>query len=338
MAQVYLAERRRPATFEVPRVVLKVVRQELLSDDVVVGMFLEEGRLLARLRHPNVVQVIQVDVLNDIPYLVMEYVHGPTLYQIRRRVGRPDEASLGRLLRIVASACEGLHHAHTADLGTGAHGVVHRDVSLQNILVSAESGTTKLIDFGIAKAPDSEWDTDHGLLRGKLSYLAPELIYGASATAASDVFAVGVIVHWLVLGRMPYASTVPLEQRARALPSSLPGVPEDLAHILRSAMAAEPEARPTADELSRALHDAATDRACPPHAIQSFVKTVFPRGEEDWQHLVRPVAEHGTLARLASAYARTKRLWRLAIVAIIAALLAVLVVGLTALGFIVATP
>lgn len=331
MAQVYLARPRRLPDTPANRVVIKVVRQELLTNPTIVGMFLEEGRLLARLQHPHIVRIVDVDMLDDIPFMVIEYVHGPTLFQVRRHVGRPSERDLGRMTMIVAQACRGLHAAHTVPLDDGMQGVVHRDVSLQNILVAAPTGQTKLIDFGIAKAPDSTWDTKEGLLRGKVAYLAPELLGGASASAASDVFAVGVIVFWLVHGRMPHAPSTPIEQRGQPIDADLPGTPDDLAEVLRQATDPHPDARPTAAELADALTEAAAQREAHPDDVRPFVATVFPRGEEDWMHLVRPVAEHGTLARLTAADAQAQGLKRLATVAIVAAALASLTLVATAL-------
>ena len=331
MAQVYLCVRRGAGGFEKP-VVLKVIHSRLLADDAMLEMFVEEARLLSRMQHPHIVDVYEVETRNGVPYLVMAYVNGPTLHQLRRHVGRPQPEQLGFFLLVVAQVCQALHYAHTLTVDGQPLPLVHRDVSSQNILVQSQTGMAKLIDFGIAKAADTTVKTEHGLVKGKLPYLAPEVLAGAPPDARSDLFAVGVLLYWLLTGRMPFTRKGPFHNPEQDPPvdlSSVEGLPDALPPLVMAALATEPEARPpSADALARDLRAIARELGADPAGLAAFVDRVFPRGPEDWQvPLASKVTNHTALDQLTterdlSTTASTGWVIALAVVAIIVALLA----------------
>src|SRR5581483_11740872 len=167
MAQVWVARLRGKHGFE-KFVAIKTILPKFQTDERFQKMFLDEARIASRIEHPNVAQILDVGEQHDITYLVMEWVDGDSLSRLYRALRKKGMTlPLHVLLRVVADACAGLHEAHE-------QGVVHRDVSPQNILVS-QRGVAKVIDFGIAKARDSAVgvETNAGLLKGKIHYMAP---------------------------------------------------------------------------------------------------------------------------------------------------------------------
>lgn len=155
-------------------------------------MFMHEARLAARLNHPNVVQTYEVGQLEGQPFIAMEFLEGQPLHRLQRAA--PKGMPLGIHLRIISEVLAGLSHAHDLrDFGGAPLSVVHRDVSPQNVLVSYE-GQAKVVDFGIAKAATHPSYTELGLVKGKLSYMAPEQTTGESLDRRADLFAIGVML------------------------------------------------------------------------------------------------------------------------------------------------
>ena len=187
MAVVHLA---RDTVLDRP-VAVKVLSGDARTDPDLRARFLREGRLAAGLSHPNVVRVFDTGDDGDGPYLVMECVEGQPLAELRREGGLPpdDVVALGR------QACAGLAHAHAA-------GIVHRDIKPQNLLLQ-EDGVLKVADFGIARGSSGATITVAGTLLGTAGYMAPELIAGAPATVASDLYALGAVLYELLAGRPP---------------------------------------------------------------------------------------------------------------------------------------
>ena len=183
-------------------VVLKRIWPDLSSDQTFVAMFREEARLSIRLNHPNVVQTYEVIEERGHLAIVMEYLHGQTLTAVLNRLGGPRELSLQLRMRVVADVLAGLHYAHElADYGGTPLGVVHRDVSPNNVFVTYD-GQVKLMDFGVAKAEAAGQRTRPGGIAGKLAYLAPEYLRNDYAIdRRADVFAVGVMLWELLTGR-----------------------------------------------------------------------------------------------------------------------------------------
>ena len=198
MAQVFLARQSGPEGFE-KLVVVKRILSHLAENEEFVRMFLQEAKTAARLNHPGIAQIFDLGKVGDSFFITMEYVHGEDF----RRVVKQTNAE-GRTLpiplavRMVIGACEGLDFAHAKNDEQGRPlGIVHRDVSPQNLLVTFE-GQVKVIDFGIAKAADSASNTRTGVLKGKYSYMSPEQAEGQKVNRRSDVFALGIVLYELV--------------------------------------------------------------------------------------------------------------------------------------------
>jgi eukaryotic-like serine/threonine-protein kinase len=232
MATVQLAhdtELRRP-------VAIKVLAEHLAGDVNFRDRFLREARLAARLSHPNVVQVFDAGEDRGQPFIVMEYVPGPTLAE-QGKVP-PAEA-----VQLALQACAGLQHAHEA-------GLVHRDVKPGNLLLS-ETGVLKIADFGIARAPESSRITQHGTVLGTAAYLAPEQAAGDEVTAAADVYSLGAVLYELLTGRPLYRFDSLAELVAQQAAGAIvpvrdlePSVPESLEAAVMHALAHEPGFRP----------------------------------------------------------------------------------------------
>ncbi len=204
MAKVYLAVARGFSGFN-KLVVLKSLRSNLASDRACVDMFLHEARLAARLNHPNVVQTYEVIEEDGRPVMVMEYLEGQPLSQIAVRAQADKRFTLSMRLHVLCDVLAGLHYAHELrDFDGTALDLVHRDVSPQNIFVTFE-GQVKLLDFGIAKVvhTSAPAETDAGVLKGKVLYMAPEQIAGEALDRRADIFAVGVMLWEALAGERP---------------------------------------------------------------------------------------------------------------------------------------
>ena len=264
MAQVYLARRKGAAGFTRP-VALKLIHPHLANEPEFVRMFVDEATLSARIEAPNVVHVEELGQLDGTWFQAMEYVHGASLAQVvqaLRTAGRRCTPELAA--HIVAEVAAGLHAAHeTTDAAGAPLGIVHRDVSPQNVLVSYR-GNVKVCDFGIAKAMHRAPHTESDSLRGKIAYMAPEHAQGKSVDRRADVYALGVIL-WelLVLERLFVAShDLLLLERVRHPKIDRPSTrvadtPRALDDVVMKMLAVEPADRPqTAGELRRLLLDA----------------------------------------------------------------------------------
>ncbi len=195
MAEVVLARLVGPSRFERP-VVIKKILPQLAKEPAFVSMFLDEARLAARVRHPNVVQVTELSDNAGELFLVMEYLEGESLAGLMRRlVSRRENLPPHLAAHVLAEAANGLHAAHELRDDEGrVEGVVHRDVSPQNLFVGYD-GTVKVLDFGVAKAADRLTQTEAGQLKGKIEYMSPEQAQGRPLDRRSDVFALGVVLY-----------------------------------------------------------------------------------------------------------------------------------------------
>jgi hypothetical protein len=177
------------------------------SNDEALAMLADEARLVSRIRHPNVIGVLDVIHTENELFVVMEYVDGETLaFFLRRAQKLRDPIPLPIVSAIVVGALEGLHAAHEAVDENGAPlGIVHRDVSLPNIMVGTD-GRARLLDFGVAKAEGRLQSTSIGELKGKLAYMAPEQLALEPVTPRSDLYAVGVVLWELIASRRLFDS------------------------------------------------------------------------------------------------------------------------------------
>jgi serine/threonine protein kinase len=266
MAEVYLARRSGPRGFT-KRVAIKRILPELSEDSQLIQMFCDEARVAATLSHPNIAQVLEFGEHEGELYIVMEYVDGVSSSAlIRAAAGRGETIPVGSALYIAHEVLLALSFAHevTDEAGTSL-GLVHRDVSPSNVLVS-RTGNVKLIDFGITRSFLAERRTFPGELKGKLRYMSPEQILGADIDARSDLFAVGVVLAEMLVGRALFSGKSDLDVLTRISRGDLGvlkdgQIPRDLLGVLEVALAHRPGNRfQTAREFATKLEDVAQDR------------------------------------------------------------------------------
>ena len=263
MAELFLAKHVGMEGFE-KVVAIKRILAHLAHDDEFVNMFRDEARLVAKLSHPNIVQIYDLGKSADSYFIAMEYIPGRNLASIAKKARQKGEAFPPLYIaRAMAQACEALHYAHTRqDVDGRSMGIVHRDVSPQNIILSF-SGAVKLVDFGIAKAATKIAHTRAGVLKGKYAYMSPEQIKGEEIDARSDLFSVGIVLFELLCGRRPFEKENSIQtlkaivQDAHVDPRSLnPAVPDGLADIIRRALVKDRNQRfQSAQEVQLALED-----------------------------------------------------------------------------------
>lgn len=289
MATVYLARAEGHGGFD-RYVALKLTAEHLRDDPEFAEHLVEEAKLVAHLRHQNVVPVLDVGE-HDLGavFLVMDYVPGDSLgglFKLARNHGESVAPRIG--LRILIDALAGLHaaHEHRDEEGRPLQ-LVHRDFSPQNILVGTD-GIARLTDFGIAKAASRASVTVAGTMKGKVSYASPEQARGKALDRRCDVWAGGVMAWEIFAGRKLYPSNErTLLEVVKGPPprvrTAAPGVPPELDEIIAQALAFEVEERtPTAKQLARSLEDAARR-----HGLLAEVEEVA----EYVQRLVAPTLE-----------------------------------------------
>ena len=218
-------------------VAVKVLRPEFAGSPEFKDLLLWEGRLAGRVSHPGVVQVRDYEdgSADGVPYLVMEYVAGPSLAAVLRAEGT---LSPRRVLGLIAQAADALGCAHAA-------GIVHRDVKPGNVLV--DGGRVKIADFGIAQVAGAVPVTRAGLVMGTPAYLSPERVAGLPATPASDLYGLGMIAYECLTGRPPFQGSplaVALAHLDRPLPPLPDTVPATVAELVAGLAAKDPQRRP----------------------------------------------------------------------------------------------
>ncbi|HZU85780.1 MAG TPA: serine/threonine-protein kinase, partial [Polyangiaceae bacterium] len=206
MATVHFGRLSGPAGFS--RVVaIKRLHPNYAKDPDFVAMLLDEARLAARIRHPNVVAMLDIVATGGETLLVMDYVHGESLAKLWRAARAAGEQVDPRVVAtIMTGVLHGLHAAHEAKGERGEPlDIVHRDVSPQNILVGAD-GVARVHDFGVAKAAGRVQTTREGRIKGKLAYMPPEQLHGTSVTRRTDVYAAAVVTWELLTGRRAFGN------------------------------------------------------------------------------------------------------------------------------------
>jgi serine/threonine protein kinase len=264
MASVWVARLLGKHGFE-KLVAIKTILTRFARDPHFQQMFLDEARIASGIHHPNVAQILDLGDQQGVLFLVMEWIEGDALSKLARAT---RERGLvfppGVALRVAADVCAGLHAAHELrDRNGGWLGIVHRDVSPQNILIG-DQGVAKIIDFGIAKARGrSSNDTETGSVKGKVKYMAPEQAIAPQSTdRRADVWALGAILYFLASGRSPYEGendVATLTKLASGRPPlALPAhVGKPFRAITTRALACKPDDRyATAEEFRRAIEAA----------------------------------------------------------------------------------
>ncbi|MBL8918381.1 MAG: PhnD/SsuA/transferrin family substrate-binding protein [Myxococcaceae bacterium] len=286
MAEIFLALDRGPHGFE-RLVVIKRSLAYLAAQPTFREMFLQEARWVARLTHPNIVQIHELGEAGGAPYIVMEHVLGVTVRDLVRSVlGQGRQFPPGVVTGLMAQACAGAHAAHElADPDGRPLGLVHRDISPHNLMVTA-TGHVKLLDFGIAKATELGTDaTRSGTLKGKLHYMSPEQVQQQKLDRRSDVFALGVVTWELLTGRRLFKRDTDLETMQAIITADawLPtefreGLPAPLVQVVMKALSRDPADRQaTADVLRRELEAAADASALKhgPDELAAFVLEAY---------------------------------------------------------------
>lgn len=259
MGKVYLARRFGQAGFE-RLFAVKVMNQQLSEDHDARLMLLDEAHIASRLHHPNVVGVIDIGIHDDGYYLVMDYVEGCSLQQLLRSSATARPPRL--IIPILLDTLRGLHAVHTLCNANGEpYSVVHRDVSPHNLLVGLD-GTCRVTDFGIAKARERFTDTQAGVYKGKLAFMAPEQLRGTSPVdCRADVWAAGVTLYLALTGEHPFrgkndGATLNHVLTAELKPPSEIGLhpPACFDDVIMRALERDPDARyQSAEELGDAL-------------------------------------------------------------------------------------
>lgn len=289
MGELFLARARSIGGFE-KLLAIKRILPHLAAQPQFLDMFLAEARIAATLEHPNIVHVADLGHEGDDYFLVMPYLDGVDLRALVRRL-----AESGRVLSpalamfVVAGVAAGLDHAHEKRDKTGRPlGLIHRDVSPENVFVTYE-GEVKLLDFGIAKAAQAVSRTDVGVRRGKAPYMSPEQAEGTALDPRSDLFSLGVLLYELTCGILPFAGEGDLATLHRILhddprpPSQLvPGYPPALEAVVLRALARSPAQRFQSAREFRAALDALARQGPEPPAtaveLAAFLIATMRRG------------------------------------------------------------
>ncbi len=292
MAMVWAARLKGTRGFQ-KIVAVKTMLPRLSEDNQFEQMFLDEASLASQIRHPHIVEILDLGEQDGVLFLVMEWIDGVPLNQIMKAGKTMGGVPLPIAVRIVMQACAGLHAAHELKDGKSQLvGLVHRDVSPQNLLVTYD-GVTKVVDFGVAKATAiGGGATGAGQIKGKVGYMAPEQIEGDSIDRRVDIFAMGIVLYALTTGKHPFrresdAATmynICSPQAALAPRKFIPEYPEALENVLMKALAKNPAERySTANEMLKELDHAlpASERANTDQDVAVFVrKLVGERLEE----------------------------------------------------------
>lgn len=290
MGAIYLARSRGAAGFE-KTVIIKKILDHLAEEEEFVTKFLDEGRIVVNLSHGNIVPVFDMDAADGEYFIAMEYVPGRDLRDLLKRLGEREELLPVELAVYVAiEAAKGLDYAHRRTGPDGESlGIVHRDISPSNILISRD-GEVKIIDFGIARAASRVSQTVSGRIQGKICYMSPEQASGKSVGPPSDVFSLGVVLYEMLTGERIFQGQSDLEsldlvrQCEFKPPSGLnPKVPPELDAILARALSEDLEVRyGSADDFQVDLLEwlYARGKATTGQQLAELSARLFPEGFE----------------------------------------------------------
>ena len=272
----------------------------LCNDEIFLKMFLDEARIAGSIHHPNVVSVLHCGKDSDGPFLLMDLVQGLSLFELLKASSRTTILPLSFILELGLRCALGLEAAHTASDNEGRPlGLVHRDLSPQNILLSWQ-GEVRITDFGIAKADGRESQTSTGLLKGKWGYMSPEQLSFRPVDHRSDLFSLGIVLFETITGRRLYGGNggvkaarrilneEPLDPRAYRL-----DCPEPLAELVVSLLQKEPTSRPqSAAIVAERFHAMRATYHCGDGAVRRFLaRNLHDRREAADRFLSRAIEE-----------------------------------------------
>ncbi len=249
MATVFIGRLLGPVGFA-RTVAIKRLHPQFASDTDFVSMFLDEARLAARIHHPNVVSTLDVVATMGELFLVMDYVRGESVSALVRSSTALQQRIPDRVAAaILSGALQGLHAAHVATDESGhALGIVHRDMSPQNVLVGID-GTSRVLDFGVAKAANRIHTTRGGEVKGKISYMPPEQLEGHAVDCRADIYSAGLVLFEVVTGQRMFrtaeeiASIAAILRNAIVMPSSVDPALAPWDAVVRRATLRDPEQR-----------------------------------------------------------------------------------------------
>lgn len=302
MAQVWAARLHGTRGFQ-KVVAIKTILSGAIDDARMEDMFLAEAQLASQIHHPNVVGTIDLGEHEGVLFLVMEWVDGESLNQVMAKAAPQGGVPLPIGVNLIGQACKGLYAAHDARDEHGALlGVVHRDVSPQNVLVTF-SGTAKLVDFGIAKATSkASGFTEAGEVKGKFAYMAPEQVRAQAVDNRTDLFALGILLYQITTGKHPFRGDNPGEtlqnicsDRGPTPPSAfLPEYPEELEAVVLKALAKNPDQRfSSANEMLTALERAMPGPLEASYDVQvaAYLKSLFGARAQERRTALRVAQE-----------------------------------------------
>jgi serine/threonine-protein kinase len=325
MAEIFLAKHRGLGGFE-RLVCIKRILPHLSEQEDFIKMFQDEARIVANLIHPNIAQIYDIGQLDRMYYIAMEYVRGEDLRRVyNQEVSRGRAMPLEPAAHIVMGAAAGLDFAHRQTSIDGrALGIVHRDVSPQNILVTYD-GHVKLIDFGVAKAEGKLNETRSGVLKGKYSYMSPEQASGDPIDGRTDIFALGITLYEVTTGVRLFKRESEIETLHAVIecsvtaPSELiPGYDPELETVVMKALAHDPEERfATAGDMERALERFLVQRGHPTGAssLAAYMQDLFAEkladellfGGQPWDESMTPSRDGNATRRLKADVGTTQR-------------------------------
>ena len=282
-------------------VAIKRLHPQFAQDPEFVSMFLDEARVVGRIRHPNVVPTLDVVAVSGELFIVMEYVQGESLARlIKAGVTQGSRIPPPFVATMLAGVLHGLHAAHEARNERGEPlGVVHRDVSPQNILVGTD-GVARVLDFGVAKAAGRIQTTREGQLKGKLAYMAPEQISGIVGRA-TDIYAASVVLWEALTGKRLFsgendAHVMKLVLEGRIAPPSeiVPDLPPALDALILRGLSREPEDRfPTAKDMALALEEVMAPVA--PSKIGAWVEAMASKTLHDRNERIAAIESNSSI-------------------------------------------
>lgn len=285
MGEIFLATQRLSEFFE-RDVVVKNIRHDFTEDQLFVEMFFQEARITAKLLHENIVQIYDLNKIGDQYYILMEYIDGENLLYIGKSAFEQREMiPVPLIVRIIEQACNGLWYAHRFTDATGdLYNIVHRDISLQNIMVTY-SGVVKVLDFGVMQTSHESLDM-LAKVPGKINYMSPEILLTGDADARSDLFSLGIVFYQMLTGKKPFRQKNIELLKEQIIhekplpPSDFIDLPPEIDRIVMKLLEKKPErryqsTRELQDELERYLFD--NGERVSARTLSEYLHHLFPR-------------------------------------------------------------
>ncbi|TXD38580.1 protein kinase [Lujinxingia vulgaris] len=302
MAEIYRATMPGIGGFE-KTVAIKKILPHLAENDEFITMLIDEANIIVSINHFNIAQVYDLGCIDDTYYIAMEYIHGVDLAHIIKGMARRGQTvPVPHAVYIGSSICAGLHVAHSkTDEQGNPLKIVHRDVSPHNVLLSY-AGDVKIIDFGVAKAAVKESHTQHGVIKGKLLYMAPEQANTSDIDGRADLFAAGIIIYKMLTNRLPFEGDNEFQIYNNIMSKEItpprilnPQVPEVVDQVVMKLLERDPDKRyqdgySAKQDLDRALHQVAPGYTV--NRLSRFIDENFSPGAEE----ARPASGPGMIA------------------------------------------